>query len=45
MRRGSVVRLLVGARVYVRAPALEADAQQAVVLMLLRYTPEVTYGQ
>jgi protein ImuB len=45
MRRGGVVMLLPDARMHVRAPALEADARQAVALALLQYTPQVTEGE
>ncbi|WP_322402342.1 DNA polymerase Y family protein [Massilia luteola] len=44
MRRGGVVMLLPDARLHVRAPALEAEARQAVALALLQYTPQVTEG-
>jgi protein ImuB len=42
MRRGGVLMLLPDARIHARAPALEADALQAVALALLQYTPQVT---
>ena len=45
MRRGGVLMLLPDARIHERAPALEADARQAVALALLQYTPQVAEGE
>jgi protein ImuB len=45
MRRGGVLMLLPEARVHERAPLLEAEARNAVALVLLQYTPQVAEAE